>query len=444
MSAHAEAAGHGHEHHHGPPIANKSSKVDATVLGMFLFIGSEAMLFGSFFAAYFFVRVVNPDAPDVWPPPPFEFPKFVAGINTAILVTSSFTMHWALQSIKRNNRRGLQAGLVLTILMGTAFLLTQFIEYAHVGFNTSDGAFASVFFGLTGLHGAHVFVGLTLLDDRRRAGVPRPLLAGAPSRRRAARDLLALRRRDVDRRLRDRLPDLAPSRARPPGWWSARWPGSQGSRCRTRSRTRRQRSDSCSVRSSTSRRSCVAAWVATWLGVIVFVVMSVLAFVVLRRGTASEPPVVSTERAAVEDTRRILVVADDVARAARPATRRSCAWRTAVTEDVLLICAGASLRPASLVSDEDGGPDGAASEELEAALHELRAAGINARGDLGVGDPLQALEDALRGFAADEIVISTPPPRARAHLARAQASSRPRARRFDVPVTHVIGDDDPR
>ena len=49
MSAHAEPAGHGHEHHHGPPIANKSSKVDATVLGMFLFIGSEAMLFGSMF-----------------------------------------------------------------------------------------------------------------------------------------------------------------------------------------------------------------------------------------------------------------------------------------------------------------------------------------------------------------------------------------------------------
>jgi cytochrome c oxidase subunit 3 len=169
MTAHAEAAVHGHDHH-GPPIANKSSRIEAVVLGMFMFIGTEAMLFGSFFAAYFFVRVVNPDAstitPEkwaVWPPAPFEFPVFVAGINTCILVTSSFTMHWALQSIKRNNRRGLQAGLVLTILMGTAFLLTQFIEYAHVGFNTSDGAFASVFFGLTGLHGAHVLVGLILL-----------------------------------------------------------------------------------------------------------------------------------------------------------------------------------------------------------------------------------------------------------------------------------------
>ena len=158
MAAHAEQLDHGvHEH---PPEPHYSSRISPSILGMFLFIGSEIMLFGSFFTAYFFVRVVN-GIP--WPTPPFELPVFVAGVNTAILVTSSFTMHWALQSIKRNNRRGLQAGLVLTILMGTAFLLTQFIEYAHVGFNTGDGAFASVFFGLTGLHGAHVFVGLTLL-----------------------------------------------------------------------------------------------------------------------------------------------------------------------------------------------------------------------------------------------------------------------------------------
>jgi cytochrome c oxidase subunit 3 len=157
------AAGQLDHHHHGPPPANKSSRLDAATLGMFLFIASEAMLFGSFFTAYFFVRVVNPLAPETWPPDPFEFPVFVAGINTAILVTSSFTMHWAVQSIRRGNRTGLKAGLVLTIALGLAFLLTQMIEYAHVGFNTSDGAFASIFFGLTGLHGAHVFVGLSLL-----------------------------------------------------------------------------------------------------------------------------------------------------------------------------------------------------------------------------------------------------------------------------------------
>ena len=159
MTSHAEAV---HEHH-GPPPANQSSRVDPRTLGMFLFIASEAMLFGSFFAAYFFVRVVNPEAPGEWPPEPFHFPVFVAGVNTAILVTSSFTMHWALQSIKRGHRAGFLAGMVLTFLMGLAFLLTQAVEYLHVGFNTGEGAFASVFFGLTGLHGGHVAVGLTLL-----------------------------------------------------------------------------------------------------------------------------------------------------------------------------------------------------------------------------------------------------------------------------------------
>ena len=118
--------------HHGPPAANASSRVDARVLGMFLFIASEIMLFGSFFTAYFFVRVVN--NPPHWPPEGFHLPVFVAGINTAILVTSSFTMHWALTSIKRGNRAGLQAGLVLTFLMGFTFLATQITEYARIGF----------------------------------------------------------------------------------------------------------------------------------------------------------------------------------------------------------------------------------------------------------------------------------------------------------------------
>jgi cytochrome c oxidase subunit III len=154
--AHAAHAAH-------PPEAHRSSRIDPQMLGILLFIISEAMLFGSFFTAYFFVRVVNPGAPEQWPPEGFHFPVFVAGVNTAILVTSSFTMHWALQSIKRGNRPAFLAGMVLTFLMGLAFLLTQVVEYLNVGFNTGDGAFASVFFGLTGLHGAHVAVGLSLL-----------------------------------------------------------------------------------------------------------------------------------------------------------------------------------------------------------------------------------------------------------------------------------------
>jgi len=153
MAAHAEA-------HHGPPIAHQSSRVSREVLGMLLFIASEVMLFGAFFTAYFFIRVVN-EFP--WPPEGFHLPKFVAGVNTLILVTSSFTVHWALQSIRRGNRSGLQSGLVLTLLMGLTFLLTQLIEYARIGFAPHDNAFATVFFSLTGLHGAHVFIGLTIL-----------------------------------------------------------------------------------------------------------------------------------------------------------------------------------------------------------------------------------------------------------------------------------------
>jgi cytochrome c oxidase subunit 3 len=151
--AHGAHAGH-------PPEANRSSRIDAQLLGVLLFIVSEAMLFGSFFTAYFFIRVVQNEP---WPPDPFDFPVAVASMNTAILVSSSFTVHYALHSIKRGNRLGLQVGLATTFLLGAMFLFTQVNEYFKAGFSISDGAFASVFYGLTGLHGAHVFVGLTLL-----------------------------------------------------------------------------------------------------------------------------------------------------------------------------------------------------------------------------------------------------------------------------------------
>jgi len=158
-AAHADA----HEGHHDghPPVANRSSRVDARLLGIYFFIASEVMLFGSFFTAYFFARVVVHKGP--WPPEPFELPVYLALLNTIILVTSSFSMHWALQSIKRNHRAGLIAGLSLTFLLGLTFLCIQLREYSRIGFGPGSDAFASTFFGLTGLHGAHVFVGLNLL-----------------------------------------------------------------------------------------------------------------------------------------------------------------------------------------------------------------------------------------------------------------------------------------
>jgi cytochrome c oxidase subunit 3 len=127
---------------------------------MLLFIISEVMVFGAFFTAYFFIRVVQ--GAD-WPANGTELPKLIAGINTAILISSSFTLHWAEHSHKMGNRRGLQAGILTTFLLGATFLFIQINEYVHIGFSPQDHAQGSVFYGLTGLHGAHVFIGLTLL-----------------------------------------------------------------------------------------------------------------------------------------------------------------------------------------------------------------------------------------------------------------------------------------
>jgi cytochrome c oxidase subunit III len=162
MESASVAAGHAtHDEHHGPPAANRSSRVEAQFLGMLLFIISEVMLFGAFFTAYFFIRVV---ADTGWfPIDGKELPKVIAGVNTAVLVSSSFTMHWALEGARRGNRRAMQVGLLTTALLGLSFLSVQINEYVHIGFAPSDNAQGTIFYGLTGLHGAHVFVGLTLL-----------------------------------------------------------------------------------------------------------------------------------------------------------------------------------------------------------------------------------------------------------------------------------------
>jgi cytochrome c oxidase subunit 3 len=128
---------------------------------MLLFIISEIMIFGAFFTAYFFIRVAQGDP---WPAPGTTIPVGVAGFNTAILISSSFTLHWAETSIKRGNRFGLRAGILSTFLLGATFLFIQINEYVHLGFAPRDSAQATIFYGLTGLHGAHVCIGLILLS----------------------------------------------------------------------------------------------------------------------------------------------------------------------------------------------------------------------------------------------------------------------------------------
>ena len=149
-----------HAEHAHPPAAHRSSRVEPQLLGMLLFIISEVMVFGAFFTAYFFIRVSQGDP---WPAPGTTLPVAVAGVNTAILWSSSFTMHWAQTSIKNGNHFGLKAGILSTFLLGSTFLFVQINEYANIGFAPQDHAQQTIFYSLTGLHGAHVVIGLTLL-----------------------------------------------------------------------------------------------------------------------------------------------------------------------------------------------------------------------------------------------------------------------------------------
>lgn len=159
---------------HGEPVPSsltpppsRGSQISMGLLAMVFFIGSEIMLFGSFFTAYFFVRF---NVADSWPPidpgsgEAFELPVVITGVNTAILLASSFTVHWGEHRLKHyNDRKGLERGLMVTIMLGATFLIIQLNEYAHLPFSPQDQAFGSAFYSLTGLHGLHVLVGLTLL-----------------------------------------------------------------------------------------------------------------------------------------------------------------------------------------------------------------------------------------------------------------------------------------
>ena len=110
----------------------------------------------------------------------------------------------------------------------------------------------------------------------------------------------------------------------------------------------------------------------------------------------------------------------------------ACARRCSSSARVELASSGTGCRTRIGARD-------AAQERLEASLEAMRAAGIEARGEIGDGDPLQAIEDAIRTFAPDELIISTHP-RGTLELARARPRRRRTRERFALPVTHVVVD----
>jgi cytochrome c oxidase subunit III len=148
LEAHASVAGHHSEH------------PDLRLFGFIVFLVSESMLFLGLFVAYFTFRSVAPSWPPVGTP---DLELLLPGINTIILLSSSFVIHNADVAIKKSNVSGFRMWFLITMAMGLTFLAGQLYEYNHLEFGLKTNLFSSTFYVLTGFHGLHVLVGILMM-----------------------------------------------------------------------------------------------------------------------------------------------------------------------------------------------------------------------------------------------------------------------------------------
>ncbi len=141
------AAGHHGEH------------PDYRLLGLMTFLASESLMFGGLFATYLMFMVTKTS----WPPEGTEVELFLPTINTIILVSSSFVIHFGTKAIKENDEAGLKQWFWVTAAMGAVFLGGQVYEYATLGYGLTTNLFANCFYLMTGFHGLHVLIGILLI-----------------------------------------------------------------------------------------------------------------------------------------------------------------------------------------------------------------------------------------------------------------------------------------
>ncbi len=138
--------------------AGKALGLNHLKLGMWLFIATEVMFFGGLLSAFLHYKVNNPS-----PSEAALLDIVLVGINTFVLLTSSFTVVLGLSAIQQNQRRNFALFMGLTILLGSAFLAGQGYEFVHLyreGMTLNSSVYGSSFFTLTGFHGLHVLVGI--------------------------------------------------------------------------------------------------------------------------------------------------------------------------------------------------------------------------------------------------------------------------------------------
>jgi len=180
----------------------------------------------------------------------------------------------------------------------------------------------------------------------------------------------------------------------------------------------------------------VASWIEPWLGLLTWLALTAVAVWIYLRSRGPAPPREHVEHVGASDERRVLVVANETVGGEELMSAISELALSGRTE-FLVVSPALNSRLKTWTSDED--PARAqARARLDATLTRLSSVGIEARGEIGDVDPLVAIEDAVRLFHPDEIVLSTHPEGRSNWLERGVVGAV--RERFDVPVTHVVVD----
>ena len=132
---------------------------DHRMFGVATFLVADAMTFAGFFAAYLTFHAVNPLQPDAV----YELELPLPILNTVLLLVSSATFHKAGQKLRMADNRACRQWLMVTAVLGLAFLVSQMVEYFTLPFGLTDNLYASTFYALTGFHGLHVTLGALMI-----------------------------------------------------------------------------------------------------------------------------------------------------------------------------------------------------------------------------------------------------------------------------------------